>query len=521
MHTSAYRPPLYYMLISLCAASVAVEILYSNGRLQTLLLLLKIMLIALSLRAGVFYEYPGFYGTDTWGHITTIEEWIKDGHISTYLPTLAKPVVYANMPVMYLNDIATRIVTSLNPKDSLFVSVGLLNIVSILFIYLLAQRLLGKKGALLAALIVSVERFHIVYGVFLIPNVLGLTIYCMIFYLILGKNRSTSNIVLIFLLFLAMVFTHSAASFITLVTLAFLLIANEIGKKLDRINKSDVNITFSMVGVFGVMMFSHWNFMFYKEEYTRLTSYLQQFYFSAVTTGPELVGLDSPTPTTSNRMEFLILVGFIMLGCLLWLSPKLRNNLRVNIIAATFMISSMTFLLPVFDIPNLAPSRWLPFILVIGVGLLVQGMLGLSAIGKSSIARVILMAIIVFTFSMVSINNNAVNTHSPFVEAPIRLQYTQSEQSAIDTILENYENKIVGDSPFMSEYFGFKNKFREGGRLEDLPEIEGTNIIVVRKYVYTHLELLKESGSDKLAGLDSSQYNLIYRNHEVKAYLPR
>lgn len=520
MHTSAYRPPLYYVLISFCAAAVAVEIACSKGKPQTMLLLLKILLIALSLRAGVFYEYPGFYGTDTWGHAVVIEDWINSGHILHHLSTSGRNIFYANMPVMYLNDIATRIITSLNPKDSLFVSVGLLNIVSILFIFLLTQHLLGRKWALLAALIASVNRWHIVLGVFLIPNALALAIYSMIIFLLLGKKRFTTNPILIICLFLAIIFTHSAASFITLVTLVVTLIASEVGKKLGRRATSEINISYISVILFGVVMFSQWTYLYFSSVETRLMNLFKPFFY-ALTTRVEFVGLGVTTPSTWNRIEFLILMASIVFGSLIWLSPKMRNNLRVTIIAMVFVFSALTFIFPVFNIQSLAPTRWLPFIFVVGVGLSVQGILGLSAIGKSNITKVMLMAIIVFAFSMFGINNNAVNSHSPFVEAPIRSQYTQSEQSAIDTISENYEDKIIGDARFTHEYLQSKEPLRMGGNLRDLPEIEGTNIIVVRKYMYTHLELLGESGSDILAGLDSSQYNLIYRNDEVKAYLPR
>ncbi len=521
MHISEYRPPIYYLLISLCVAAVAGEILCSKGRAQTWLLLLKILLIALSLRVGLYYEFPGFYGTDTWWHVAWIEEWINSGHIIYYMPTLDSYSSYINMPVMHLNIMATRIITGLNPKDSLFLSIGLFNVVSILFIFLLAQRLLGRKGGLLAALIAGVSRFHLISGVFLAPNGFGLTIYTMIIFLILRKRQPATNRVLIITLFLAMIFAHTVGSFITLVTLIVLLAANEVDKKLVRKNIGELDISYGLVFLFGLIMYMHWTYLFFTTAETRLVWVLKPF-IAALSRHTEFVGLTSGMAASSwNRIGFLMLMGFIMLGSLIWLSPKMRNNLRVIIIALILVFGVLTFVFPVLNIRNLAASRWLPFIFVAGVGLVVSGILGLSAIGKSKIVKALLIVIIIFTFTMFDINNNSVNLHTPFVEEPSRYSYTQSEQSALDTISENYDVRIIGDRPFIHEYLETKEPLRPYGYLSELAEFERNNIIVIRRYAYTHLDVLEGMESDLLIELDGPDYDLIYRNPEVKAYFSR
>lgn len=209
MQSSSYRPLSYFILTAVAIAAVAVEIISVNGdnKGQTGLILLKILLVAFSLRYGLLYESPGFYGVDSWWHAGWVEEWLRRGHIERNLPT--GYAGYAEFPIMHLNVIAMRLISQIDPKASFFCAIGLFYIVSILFVFLLSQRLVNTKTGLLAALFLSFNLHHVSFGALLTPTSFGVSISAMMLWLSLKDKYGVANAAILILTSVVLILAHS------------------------------------------------------------------------------------------------------------------------------------------------------------------------------------------------------------------------------------------------------------------------------------------------------------------------
>ena len=528
--SSLYRPPLYFLLISISAAVVAAEILSSESKAQTWLLLLKILLISLSLRAGLFYELPGFTGADAWLHVAIIETWIDGGHISHAVPTLASGWTgYAAFPVMHLAVVETRIITSLNPKDSLFLSVGIFNIVSSLFIFLIGQRLIDRRGGLLATLFISLTAYHIVWGAILIPNSLGIWIFAMMLFLVFKSTSNVTHSLLFVVTSVTLVLTHTISAFIASIALVLILIANEVYKKLDKVNIQHINITDKAVMLFVVLMLTRWIYCFFSPSQSFIDVILGPF-INALRMDVEFVGtvIYEESAATLSRVWFLMFMGFIAIGSLFWLSRKMRRNSRIAIIAGTLGLSIIVFVFPVLHIGNLLPWRWVTFVLVIGAVLAAQGTMAMSGMVNGKIKKAVLVVIVIFAFSMFSINSSLVNMQTPFYKEHSRPAFIQSELSAADTISRIYDGIITTDWDYAELPFRTQTGLTQFVFLRN--EIEDEGLIVIRRYLYLHQHLLsvpkygeapEEVESIFFTKFDSYEYDLIYNNGEVGAHLKK
>lgn len=526
-HSSLFRPPLYFILISICVAAVAVGILTSGGKNQTWALLLEILLIAFSLRFGLLYEFPSLYGVDPWRHSAFVEDWLGAGHISHL--TEYHYTEYAAFPVMHLNIMLTRIITLLNPKDSYYLSIGLYYVVSIMFIFLLGKSLINTKIGLLAALLISINMNHISWGVLLVPASFGIGIFAVISWLIFkGTSNLSHNLVLI-VMYVAVVFTHSLPAFITAMTLSLLYIANRVYRRLYKIDTEIMNIRFSLVILFWIILFAAW----ISATYTSGQSYFESVIgplFTTVQTELTFVGAAfeaSETPLGPlNRMGFLIFISIIVIGSLSWLWYKAISNKKVAIIISIMGLAVIIFALPFFNISNLFTARWLPYVSILGAVVAAQGIMALSRLFSGNIMKSLGLVLILFTISMFMINSHAANTLAPFygkdyVQDPDRGALFASELSALETFIEIYDGPITVDAPYIRV---LKYGIRVGRERIRSFGITSNNegLIVVRKYSHTHPVIPgwnKAEYSLLLASFEGSRYNTVYSNGEVKAYL--
>lgn len=532
MHFSLHRPLLYFLLTSISMGAIAAEILtFNNTQNQTWLILLKILLISFSLRYGLLYEFPGLYGVDPWGHIRVVREWLNSGHIINQSSSYGY-ISYATFPIMHLNIIATKIITLLNLKDSLFYSIGLFYIFSILFVFLLGQRLVNTKAGLLAALIIGFNSFHIGWGAWLIPTSLGIGIFAMILWLIFKGTYTFCNQLILIILMSVLVLTHTFSTFVTLTVLVLLFIANKIYKRIPETKVKPINIRYNLVILFGIIMFTRWIYYFY---------YPSRSFFDAVF-GWFIRDLGTKVQYTGtafkasefilNRMGFLMLISFTVIGSLFWFSPKVSNNQKISIIISTAGLSVVTFVFPYFNIKNLIPGRWLAFICTIGAIIIAEGILALSRLVNGKIKKSLLAISIVFIFSLFMINSNGVNIYTPFYgkdyhQDPVRYAFTQSELTAVNSISEMYDDKIITDHwysslPFLTQVGQTKIAYLN-------PKSKNEGLIVIRKYIYKHEFSYEYQGriynekltEDYFVKFSSSMYNGIYSNGEVRAYLKR
>lgn len=528
-HSYLFRPPLYFLLTSICVAAVTVGILTSSGKTQTWVLLLEILLIASSLRFSLLYELPSLYGVDPWRHSAMVEEWVSAGHISNQTQYFFTE--YADFPVMHLNIMITRVITLLNPKDSYYLSIGLFYVASIMFVFLLGRSLINAQIGLLAALLISINMSHISWGVLLVPSSFGICIYTAICWLIFKGKYDTPRNLIIIILFVTLAFTHAIPPFANAISLSLFYIANIVYRWLYKTDEGKMNISLNLPILFWMILFSTWIYASYSPGQSFLASVFGWF-VTTLRTDVQLVGgafEASATPLGPlNRVGFLIFVGFVVIGTLSWLWHKTINPRKVAIITGILGLAVIIFFLPFMNIMNLFPGRWLPFVSVLGAVVAAQGVMALSRLLSGRVMKASGTVLILFIISMFMINSHAANTITPFygreyMQDPDRGALYASELSALKTFVEIYDGSITVDAPCRRVLMYDIRLGRERTRSFD---IGGNNegLIVVRKYSRTHPIIegwSKEKYDHLLDSLEGLKYNTVYSNGEVKAYLGR
>jgi hypothetical protein len=526
-HSFLFRPQLYYILTSICVATVAVGVLSANGRAQTWVLLLEILLIAFSLRFGLLYELPSLYGVDPWRHMSMVEEWASAGHISHITEYFYTE--YADFPVMHLNIMVTRIITLLSPKDSYYLSIGLFYVASIMFVFLLGRSLINTKIGLLAALLISINMSHISWGVLLVPASFGVCIFIAICWLSFKGTFNLPFVLILIAMSVVLMFTHPLAALATAVALSLFYIANGVYRRVYKTDVEKMNIRFNFVVLFWVLMLATWINASYSAERSLFESVFGAL-VNSLRTEVEVTGTafePSATPLGPlNRIGFLIFISIIVIGALSWLWQKAISSKRAAILTAILGLAVITFVLPFINIGNLFSARWLLYVSVLGVVVAVQGIMALSRLLRGRVMKSLGIVLILFIISMFMINSHAANTLTPFygkdyVQDPDRGALFASELSALETFVETYDGPITVDTPCLRV---LKYGIRVGRERAISFDIAGgkEGLIVVRKYSHTHPVVTgwnKAEYSRLLASFEGSGYNMVYSNGEVKAYL--
>ena len=525
MHFSILRPQIYFLLTSISVAVVAAGILTAANKNCPGLLLLEIILIAFSLRYGLMYESHGFYGVDPWWHAILIEEWLNIGHSTFYTPS--GYASYAVFPMMHLDVMATRLVTQLDPRDSLFCSIGLFYISSISFIFLFGRSLINKEVGLLGALFLSINVSHINTGVWIIPTSFGCAICAFVLWLIYSRKYNMAYASILIVVSVVLVLSHTAAAFITGTILASLIIGKTLSSKMLSYDIEKFNLSYSLVIFFWVVMLAWWIYTMYYPSRSFFEAtfgwFADALKIDAQYTGIAYKTSDVPMAIL-NRMQFLLTIIFIIIGSLTMLLPTISNIRRMAVIAAILIVTGIVFIFPYIGIDNLFPGRWRAFIAVAAAPIVALGMFSLSRMFVGGVKNALFLVLIVFTFSAFSVNSFGVNTATPFYGAdymrdPFRYAFYETELSAVDSISAKYDGTITTDN-----YYGkLPFKTRIGlGRVNDLAlKDEPVGLTVIRKYIYTHefdAGGREPASTVFLNSFNSNKYNMVFNNSDVKAY---
>ena len=112
-----HRPLAYFILVSLLAGIIAVELLCfeeGKGKSRVWPILLKIVLLSVSIRAGIFYVFPSLSGAAAFFHASQAQ-YIAD---TGFIPPFEHALIYAAYPVFHTAVAMTQVLTSLGLKDA-------------------------------------------------------------------------------------------------------------------------------------------------------------------------------------------------------------------------------------------------------------------------------------------------------------------------------------------------------------------------------------------------------------------
>ena len=170
------RPLGYFISTAMATAILAVEILFlPKGKASTGFILLKIALVALSLRFMVQLIFPEVIGVDPWWHRGLTLDMLALGH-------MPEGHAYSALPMMHLIISSTMLITDLSYRLSAMLSIGFFQVVSLVFVFLLGRLVQGPKIGLLAALLFGIASTNVELGFWIRPITLGVIIIPILLY---------------------------------------------------------------------------------------------------------------------------------------------------------------------------------------------------------------------------------------------------------------------------------------------------------------------------------------------------
>lgn len=541
-----HRPPLYFLLISAMSAIIAIEILHFNRETKVSPILLKIILLSLNIRAGIFYEFNDLIGSDIFQHAKMIRQILSIGFVTPESMDFSK---YASFPIFHLIIASTSLITSLTVKNSLFFTVVFFSIISTILIYLIGKSVVGVKFGLFAMLLANISDMFIVRGVTSITP--GSIVFCwflIILYLLFKDlNNMVKNSAIKVFLIIVLILTHQLSTFASFISLVGISIGKRFYEYLYAHGKhiQSILITTSTLLLFGVALQSYWMYA-----YVNIEAGITFFDFAV---RPIVLALESgdfvssPSSsvyatyyaqhsTLSNilfHLGYLILLFFAVIGALIWLSPKEIDSKKFVVIIAPISLYLFIYGIPLTGIGNAQLStRWLGFAYLFLVFLATQGIFALVGLVKRNGNKVIAISFTMLLFTFIMITTPYINGDSPLYckDRWPRAALMDSELQAAKTITNTYNGTIQTDHNYMATIFrelSF-NATIEGMDLSDMETLNKDMVIlrtcmlkepVTLGWMGGELGVVKMVDEDFFKIFETPKHSLVYDNGGVKVYL--
>lgn len=536
------RPLIYFILISFLTGIIAIEILYFKEGDSVWPVILKIFLISVNIRAGIFYNFPSIMGYDAYWHAKIAELITNTG----FVPPIEISHNYFYYPIFHIFLSIPQIVYQTDIKDAIFYSIGIISIFSTIFIYIIVNKIAGPQAGLLATLLANITNFSIIAGIANItPGSIVLLYFMLILYLLFKEEHKFINTSLILFITFLMIITHQLSTFVVFISLTSIYFGKHLYKVIYN-GRADAGITYILL--FAVGLQSYW-----------MNTYVTpsaSFFDSVV--GPLIHVLQSGGEYGSNVLivgyeyqrtlldtlllhsSYLILPLFAIGGVLLWLS--LRDDKKFSIVIAVVILYLFIYGIPLMGMRNMLTDRWQPFLIVFLVMLASTYALKIIQSIKLNPSRIFAVFIIVFVFSFIMITTPGINKDNPIAakDTTIRNQFKYSEIYAARMINNVSPEGIRIDSQFStgfifygtnaSSYFNILHESNIFGFNMDyinsvIREEKGTMIILRKStlnepisvsdpklYGVSKALLISKEFFDKF---DTYYYNLIYNNGDV------
>ena len=248
----ATRPPAYFVLVSLSAGVVLMQIMSERPKWTDNVIVLQIMLLSLNLIWGETLKYPLYFGdTDLLVHLNLIDNIVTNGHVAAYNRDYQYYALYHVFTALGVE------ITGGSIRTVLFLLMGLAWQLSIVFAFLI-YKALSKSGrfACLAALLFGLSSQVVFYGSYAIARSLALVFFVCWLYLILTKARKDSRFVVLSVIVLAaMIVTHHINVFYGIPILAVAYVCQRLVLRSDQYL---LELTFIYVLTIGSISYFLW-----------------------------------------------------------------------------------------------------------------------------------------------------------------------------------------------------------------------------------------------------------------------
>lgn len=440
------RPLIFLVLVTIMSGILAIEIVVNANRAYLTFILAKIFIIGILLRASVFYQFPGPVGIDPWYHINFVEQLLIQGHVPEELGK------YISFPVMHIIVASLSQLTGLGVKDSYFM-IGVIEIASLIFVFLIAREIFNEKIGLLSVLMLIVSSEHILWGYWIIAMTLGIALVPILTFFLFSQQRERKNLnykLFIILILVLVTVTHTVASFAILIVLVATWIAHFIYKTLWKLENFEQHVGLTLIMLFSVMLIGYW---MYASGFIGYVAESIKFAFSMdIWEGEKMYG--GVVESSWNYLSMYTFGFFAILGSLYVLNIQKEEYSQIPIVITAWVVTFFVFVSFFLGRNAILFGRWPVFIEILLAIPCSLGLLAMSALSKKRVLSVLFVLVIVFTGVMVMNDNANITQVVPWAQYP-RFGLMDSEIHAYQTISTHIQysaedNFIYGDGYYLS-----------------------------------------------------------------------
>ena len=530
-YSEPYTIPIsFYIIISASYAVIAAEIFFINKESKLKYIpLFQILMVSLLFRLAIYYQFPSIVGVDPFGNYAMTGDIISRGYFPLEYP-------YSKFPIFPINSAVSLLTTGLEYKLCLFFTVGIIELLSIVFVFLLGKTICNFKTGVFAALFLSFCPFNIAYGTHsIIAMSVGITFFSIICYLIIKNHikKSLKISIIIFLFLALLILTHVVASTICFLLLLSFLFGKHLYKFIENKQMDEKTVTFSLASFFGVAMLGYWMWV---SGYIGYIAESIKFVFDVskreFVMGHVYRGSIDFYQFLFENLEYNIILLLLVLSVLVWLNKKNRTLERYYLLSFVGLIYLVIYVVGIMGIDVILPNRWYPFLYLLMSIFICFGLMEMQTKLKKSGKIITISVIFVLSFTMII--SNFANVNAPLYTSTNRLSLEESEMNSADFIY--YEsNKTIHTDIYYSRYFNaFLKKDVNIYNISyfENETVENNGIFILRDYTLkNYFEIIEEF--EKHVGYSTStlikgekinmglfdEANKIYDCDSVKIYI--
>ncbi len=544
------RPVIYFISVAFLCGLISIFILSVEEKRQAWGVLFKIFLLAFSVRAGIYYNFPSIMGYDAFIHLNIANVISATGSI----PPFEISEKYINYPILHIFISVTKIISSISIKNAAFFSVGIANILISIFVFIIVYRLTNYKVGLLSALIISFSNDLILTGIVNITaGSLVLCYFLILLFLLQYKGSTTPRMISLIILFTGMtIVTHQLSTFVVYIVMCIFIIITILYNWITE-KKSATNINgYLYIVLFSISIFFYWMNTTSGNAGTSFFETVLLPLMDVLTTGGGygndllIVGHDYARPfldTLLLQICYLIIPFLAIGGIFWWLSRK--DYVKFLMASTAGILFVLIYAIPLLGIRNLLTDRWTPFLNIFLGVLAAAYIIGIVNLFNTNLKRIALLFSIIMVFSLFMVVAPNVNKDHPLFaeETTVRNQFTDNEIVSAERLSENSNDNIIVDAQFLSvfQFYGTDlvvndqlnfyqrlHSFDDEKTLIDSSKKPGV-VVVLRKstlheplpfraselYADSVIRTLSQSVFDEFEKRD---YNMIYTNGNVIGY---
>jgi len=436
------RPLIYFILTSLMAGIVGLEIIFSKET-QKYLILSQIVIIGLSVSWSQLLIFPSLLGVDPWWHRMFTLKIMDLSHIP-------EGYSYSKLPVFHLAIATTSLVTGLNYKFAAMLSVSLVQIIcNTLFLFLLGKFLFNQKVGLLASLMVIIANHHIYMSYWSIPTSLAAVFIPIVLYLLWKVRRDKplhATILSIFFMGI-LILTHTVTAMCMAIILFVCWAVFNLYNTLYSKTEIPISLTISLL--FTVAMFGWWT---YASGHITTLANLIKWGFSIdyfVYAPKEILKYLATVPIPErifNNVGMFLFFSLSFVGIFYMISKK-GNSFSFAAALAGFTPLALGFFSLITG-HSIIEHRWWYFSqILLAIPLAVATILIGMWQGKNSrfVSIFSFVFVVPLTFLMIMSPPANVDNHIFSPNSGVRYAYTESEMDAASFFAQNSVETISAD----------------------------------------------------------------------------